>query len=154
MANLQVTETLRLVSYTGLRNVSLWWYRDARLVHQVVGRWKMYQKEDVLKMYAWQQARGALYYLEKQNANGWQTIGDVWVAERDFAIVLDPLFQRKGIAKLVVNYCLDRAKKEGKTAFYVSQVYAWNTYSQHLFRALGFTETKNSLGFSYRYTFA
>jgi GNAT superfamily N-acetyltransferase len=154
MTNLQINDTLRLVPYTGMRNVSLWWYRDAELVHDVLGRWKSYQKADILNMYAWQLARGKLYYIEKHGPNGYYTIGDVWVAAADFAIVLDPMFQRQGIAKKVVQFFLEQAHAAGELTFNVAQVYAWNLNSQKLFRALHFTEIKNELGYAYRYTFA
>lgn len=139
---IEITGSIFLQPYDGLRSEALSWYQNPDLQRLVNGTSEPYQQEQVLKMYNYQSAHGELYYILWQETDARMvTIGDVWLAPADFAILLDPAYQQRGIASAVVRHFLHLTKKRGWKQLTVHEVYPYNTGSNALFTSLGFIGT-------------
>lgn len=139
---IEITGSIFLQPYDGLRSEALSWYQNPDLQRLVNGTSEPYQEEQVLKMYNYQSAHGELYYiLWRETDETMVTIGDVWLAPADFAILLDPAYQQRGIASAIVKYFLQQTKALGWKQFTVGEVYPENSGSNALFTRIGFIPT-------------
>ncbi|OJG74280.1 hypothetical protein RV12_GL002627 [Enterococcus quebecensis] len=120
-------------------------------MYNIVGVKMTYTKEEINQMYTWQNEHGLLYYIEYNRGSRFQTIGDVWLAEDDYAIVIDQEYRNRHIGRIVTKYFLFKSKKMGREYMTVSEIFNWNKASQKMFTSLKFypfNEQKDS--WSYR----
>lgn len=146
-----LNERLRLASFDEIREESLTWYQDEESMKSIVGKAVAYDREKISKMYDWQNQNGELFYIEYLVEGVYQTIGDVWLAKNDYAIVIDRAYRNQHIGRSVTKYFIYRAKKNGWETMFVSEIFNWNKASQKMFTSLKFypfKEHKNS--WSYR----
>lgn len=146
-----LNERIRLASYDCMREESLAWYQDKESMKNIVGKSIVYDRDKIVQMYDWQNKNGELFYIEYLDGNGYKTIGDVWLAKNDYAIVIDQEHRNRHIGRIVTKYFIYRAKKNGWDTLVVSEIFNWNKASQKMFTSLKFypfKEHKNS--WSYR----
>ncbi len=143
MISLKITGILYLIPYQALRKEALAWYADPEIQWLVNGIKTAYSVEQVKQMYDWQKAHGDLYYIEYGEKDR-QTIGDVWICDTDFAIVIAPDYQGQGVGTAVVQFF-----KERSAQMRVQEVYSYNKGSQRLFEQAGFRKLVNGTNYSY-----
>lgn len=147
----QITEKIYLLPFDKLRKESLKWYQDPESMYHIVGTKITYTKEQIQQMYEWQNEHGLLYYIEYTNHDLTQIIGDVWLAEDDYAIVIDQAFRNQHIGRAVTKYFIYKAKKLGREFIMVSEIFDWNKASKQMFTSLNFYPFKeNKDSWSYR----
>lgn len=147
----RITEKVRLIPFDKIRKESLKWYQDPESMRNIVGIKIIYTKEQIQQMYEWQNEHGLLYYIEYNGGDRPQIIGDVWLAEDDYAIVIDQAFRNRHIGRIVTKYFIYKSKKLGRDFITVSEIFNWNKASQKMFTNLDFypfRENKDS--WSYR----
>ncbi|OJG98059.1 hypothetical protein RV18_GL003755 [Enterococcus termitis] len=138
LKKVRINETIRLSPFDEFRYESLKWYQDPKSMRNIVGAETTYSKEQIQQMYSWQNTHGLLYYIEYHDGRNYQTIGDVWLAEDDYAIVIDQKFQNRHIGRTVTKYFIYKAKKLGRDCITVSEIFNWNKASQKMFTRLNF----------------
>lgn len=138
LKKVRINEKIRLVPFDGTRKVAIKWYQDVDNMFYIVGTPSIYTKRQIQQMYHWQNKHGQLYYIEYHTEKGFQTIGDVWLSEDDYAIVIDKKYRKKGIGRSVTKYFIHKAKKMNREFLVVSEVFNWNTASQKMFTSLNF----------------
>lgn len=136
---IRVTDQIYLCPFDQLREESLRWYQDPVSMRNIVGSYSEYSIEQICKMYEWQKANGFLYYIEYKKNGRTFVVGDVWLAEDDYAIVIDENFRNQHIGRTVTKYFIYKAKKLGREYMIVSEIFKWNKASQQMFEGLGFT---------------
>lgn len=136
----QVSEDIRLLSYEEVPIQALDWYQDENIQWLVNGCRRPYTKKEIKQMYDWQAAHGRLYLVAKIEGESSQLIGDVWLADDDFALMIAPSCQQQGVGSSLVQYFLAICRKEGRFAMLVQSVYSYNYASQALFEKNGFTK--------------
>ncbi|MBO0468297.1 GNAT family N-acetyltransferase [Enterococcus plantarum] len=147
----RLSETIRLIPFDTLREESLKWYQDPESMRNIVGVRITYTKEQIQQMYEWQNDHGLLYYIEYKKDKKTQIIGDVWLAEDDYAIVIDKAFRDQHIGRMVTKYFIYKSKKMGRDFMTVSEIFNWNKASQKMFTRLDFFPFKeNKDSWSYR----
>ncbi|MCA5012931.1 GNAT family N-acetyltransferase [Enterococcus sp. S22(2020)] len=151
LKKVRINESIRLSPFDKFRNEALKWYQDPENMRNIVGIETIYSKEQVKQMYHWQNEHGFLYYIEYRDGDCFQTIGDVWLAEDDYAIVIDQAFQNRHIGRMVTKYFIYKAKKLGRERITVSEIFNWNEASQKMFTHLNFYPYKKQKdSWSYR----
>lgn len=146
-----LNKRIRLVRFDKTRKESLRWYGDPESMKNIVGTATVYNRKQVTDMYNWQNENGQLYYIEYLKDQTYQTIGDVWLAKDDYAIVIDQDFRSRHIGRTVTKYFIYKSRKMGRETMIVSEIFNWNKASQKMFASLKFypfKEHKNS--WSYR----
>ncbi|WP_249274402.1 GNAT family N-acetyltransferase [Candidatus Enterococcus clewellii] len=146
-----LNERLRLVAFDQMREESVAWYQDEKSMKSIVGKPITYDREKIIQMYDWQNKHGELFYIEYLTDGFYRTIGDVWLAKNDYAIVIDQKYRNRHIGREVTKYFIYRARKNGWDTMFVSEIFNWNKASQKMFTSLKFypfKEHKNS--WSYR----
>jgi len=101
-----VSETIRIKK----ANENKWykaveWYEDKEIMYYSEGdSEKVYNLEDIKRMYSYLSKIGELYFIEVFNENTWRTIGDVTLAENNLPIVIgDKNYWGKSIGKMVIR---------------------------------------------------
>ncbi|WYJ98470.1 hypothetical protein DOK67_0002781 [Enterococcus sp. DIV0212c] len=151
LKKVRINENIRLVPFDKLRMESLKWYQDPESMRNIVGKKCTYTKEQIKQMYEWQNDHGILYYIEYKNGHKFQIIGDVWLAEDDYAIVIDQEFRNRQIGRIVTKYFIYKSKKMGREFMTVSEIFNWNKASQKMFTNLKFYPVKEQKdSWSYR----
>ncbi|MCB5950785.1 GNAT family N-acetyltransferase [Enterococcus sp. BWT-B8] len=146
---------IRLVRFDKTRGESLRWYSDPESMKNIVGTAAVYNKKQIEEMYNWQNENGQLYYIEYLKDDEYQTIGDVWLAKDDYAIVIDQDFRSRHIGRTVTKYFIYKSRKMGRESMIVSEIFNWNKASQKMFTSLKFypfKEHKNSWSYQKRLT--
>lgn len=146
----RVTDQIFLRPFDRVHKESLRWYQDPIAMRNIVGTYNEYSVEQIHKMYDWQQANGELYYIEYKKEGTFYIIGDVWLAEDDYAIVIDEAFRNQHIGRTVTKYFIFKARKLGRDYLIVSEIFKWNKASQRMFEGLGFSvfaRQKDSLSY-------
>lgn len=147
----RINENLRLVPFDRIRVESLKWYQDPKSMRNIVGTYSKYSVQQIQRMYHWQDEHGLLYYIEYKNGKQFQIVGDVWLADDDYAIVIDQAFRNRHIGRMVTKYFIYRSQKMGRDHIIVSEIFNWNKASQQMFKKLGFTPfAKQKDSWSYR----
>ncbi len=147
----RVNKEIRLIPFDQFRQESLKWYQDPESMYNIVGSKIAYTKKQIQQMYEWQNEHGLLYYIEYNNGEHLQIIGDVWLAHDDYAIVIDQAFRNRHIGRRVTKYFIYKAKKLGRNYITVSEIFNWNKASQKMFTSLNFYPFKeNKDSWSYR----
>ncbi|EOH98694.1 hypothetical protein UAW_01290 [Enterococcus haemoperoxidus ATCC BAA-382] len=147
----RINQNIRLVPFDKMREESLKWYQDPESMRNIVGVKIIYTKEQIQEMYKWQNEHGLLYYIEYYNGFHKQIIGDVWLAEDDYAIVIDQAFRNRHIGRIVTKYFIYKSNKIGREFITVSEIFNWNKASQKMFTSLNFYPFKeNKDSWSYR----
>lgn len=148
---IRINEKIYLIPFDKFRKESLKWYQDPNSMYNIVGVKTMYTKEQIKQMYDWQNKNGRLYYIEYNGRSRSHIIGDVWLAEDDYAIVIDQTFRNRHIGRKVTKYFIYKSKKMGKEYITVSEIFNWNKASQKMFTGLQFHPFKeNKDSWSYR----
>lgn len=148
---IQLNDHIRLVPFDGMREVSVGWYQDEASMRNIVGKSIAYDQEKILQMYDWQNKNGELFYIEFLEGESYQTIGDVWLAKNDYAIVIDTKYRNQHIGRTVTKYFIYRARKKGWDTMVVSEIFNWNKASQRMFTRLKFYPFKeHKHSWSYR----
>lgn len=152
---IELTKNLSLEEFDGIRPESLVWYRNPEIQHLVNGTTDPYDDAQIKQMYDYQNSHGALYYMiwqEDVQADK-LTIGDVWMGDEDFSLVIDPAFQHRGIGSEIVNYFLNQRALAGATEMKVGEVFPYNDGSNRLFEKLGFEKTTENgkTGYIFRF---
>lgn len=112
-----------------------------------------YSMDKLLRMYRHLHSIGELYLIERSSSQGWTPIGDVTLADSMIPIVIDRRARRQGVARLVLQTLIVRARELGWHQVIVSDIYDYNTPSAALFTSLGFRPTgTTSHGSSYALT--
>ncbi|MFC3634276.1 GNAT family N-acetyltransferase [Enterococcus rivorum] len=138
LKKIKVSAKIRLVPFDRTRREAFRWYQDPDSMYYIVGAPSIYTKKQIRQMYHWQNENGLLYYIEYNVGEQFRTIGDVWLSEDDYAIVIDKRFRNKGIGRSVTKYFIYKAQKMERKYIYVSEVFTWNSASQKMFTSLGF----------------
>ena len=129
-----VDEELRLLPYYRNDEASLPWSQDPDVCKQVDTRDTPY---DVHRMYDYLCAHGNCYYIEYRGT----LVGDASLRDSgEIAIVVCREYQNRHIGRRCVQELLKLAKEQGM-AQVTANIYAFNTQSQRMFRALGFEQT-------------
>lgn len=147
---IRVTDRIYLRPYDKVRKESLQWYQDPVSMRYIVGSYSEYSIQQIRKMYDWQKANGSLYYIEYKKNDQSYIVGDVWLAEDDYAIVIDEAFRNQHIGRTVTKYFIYKARKLGREYLTVSEIFKWNKASQQMFEHLGFSvfaHQKDSLSY-------
>lgn len=134
----RINDKIRLVPFDKTRVAAFRWYQDSDSMFYIVGTPSIYSKKQIRQMYRWQNEHGLLYYIEYKVEGIFHTIGDVWLSEDDYAIVIDKRFRNRGIGRSVTKYFLYKAKKLERDYIHVSEIFNWNTASQKMFTSLNF----------------
>lgn len=146
-----ITEKIGLIPFDKICKESLNWYQDPESMRNIVGTKTIYTEKQIQQMYDWQDEHGLLYYIEFKSNKQRQIIGDVWLAEDDYAIVIDKAFRNRHIGRVVTKYFIHQSKKMGREFITVSEIFNWNKASQQMFSRLGFHPFKeNKDSWSYR----
>ncbi|WP_321387807.1 GNAT family N-acetyltransferase [uncultured Enterococcus sp.] len=146
-----LNDRLRLVSFDYMRKESVAWYQDEESMKSIVGKSIIYDEDKITQMYDWQNKHGELFYIEYLVGDTYRTIGDVWLAKNDYAIVIDRRYRNRHIGRTVTKYFIYKARMNGWETMYVSEIFNWNKASQKMFTSLKFypfKEHRNS--WSYR----
>lgn len=147
----RINEKVCLIPFDKMRKESLKWYQDPESMRNIVGVKSIYGKEQIKRMYEWQNQHGLLYYIEYNHGDHCQIIGDVWLAEDDYAIVIDQAFRNRQIGRMVTKYFIYKSKKMNRDFITVSEIFNWNKASQKMFTNLNFYPFKeNKDSWSYR----
>lgn len=148
---LAINDTLCLEPFDFVRAEALEWYRDPGIMKNVIGQEHPFSTDEIMAMYVWQLARGDLYYICFHDGEGWLTIGDVWIAEHDYALVLASDFQGYGFGRTITEYFIAQKAATGADYMDIEEVFLWNKASQKLFTRLGFYPYERlALGWKYR----
>ncbi|MBL1225938.1 GNAT family N-acetyltransferase [Enterococcus sp. BWR-S5] len=134
-----------------MRKESVAWYQDEESMKSIVGKPIIYDEDKITQMYDWQNKHGELFYIEYLVGDTYRTIGDVWLAKNDYAIVIDRRYRNRHIGRTVTKYFIYKARMNGWETMYVSEIFNWNKASQKMFTSLKFypfKEHRNS--WSYR----
>lgn len=135
---IRIGKKIRLVQFDFLREESLEWYQDPESMQDIIGKPVIYTREEIREMYLWQNKYGMLYYIEYELQGQFQTIGDVWLAEDDYAIVIDKKYRNRHIGRIVTQYFVKKAKVMDREFIIVSEIFNWNEASQRMFKNLNF----------------
>lgn len=129
----------------------LTWYRDLDTVRMLEGPTAQpYDHDRLLRMLRHLRDHGELYLIEQQERDTWHPIGDVTLQPHAIPIMIRRESRRQGIARAALQTLITRARSQGWPAVNVSDIYATNTPSRHLFESLGFRPTKQTdLGHTY-----
>ncbi|MDR0846200.1 MAG: GNAT family N-acetyltransferase [Lactobacillales bacterium] len=133
---------IEIVPYDKLRPEAMEWYSNPGIQKNVNGIEMPYSREQIQKMYDYQRTHGELYYIEY---NG-KTVGDASTFDDEYAIVVAPEAQGKGIGSIVTEYFVSLARLRGDKEFKV-EIHDYNEPSKKMFARLGF---ENSEGNSYK----
>jgi L-amino acid N-acyltransferase YncA len=129
-------DNITLEKYDFTRPESLAWYQDSNIQLLVNDSTSPFTPNQVDKMYAYQNSHGNLYYIVSEG----NTIGDVWVSDDDFAIVISPEYQHHGIGGQALDSIIEMRRKESQATINVKHVAFENTSSIKLFQSRGFNQ--------------
>ena len=135
---IRIGKRIRLVQFDYLREEALEWYQDPESMQDIMGKPVIYTREQIREMYLWQNKYGMLYYIEYELQGRFQTIGDVWLAEDDYAIVIDKKYRNRHIGRIVTKYFIRKAKVMDREFIIVREIFNWNKASQKMFENLHF----------------
>ncbi|MHC5229152.1 GNAT family N-acetyltransferase [Enterococcus sp. LJL99] len=135
---IRIGKKIRLVQFDFLREEALDWYQDPESMQDIMGKPVIYTREQIREMYLWQNKHGMLYYIEYELQGRFRTIGDVWLAEDDYAIVIDKKYRNRHIGRIVTQYFIHKAEVMDREFIIVSEIFNWNKASQRMFKNLNF----------------
>lgn len=135
---IRIGKKIRLVQFDFLREEAIQWYQDPESMQDIMGKPVIYTRDQIREMYLWQNKHGMLYYIEYELRGQFQTIGDVWLAEDDYAIVIDKKYRNRHIGRIVTQYFVRKAKVMDQEYMFVSEIFNWNKASQRMFKNLNF----------------
>lgn len=129
-----IDNELRLIPYYRNDAVSLPWYQDLTLCKQVDNRAEPYDLARLRSMYDYLCAHGDCFYIEYRGV----LAGDVTLKDDgELAIVVCREYQNRHIGRRCVLAMLDLAREKKMDAV-KANIYAFNTQSQQMFKAVGF----------------
>lgn len=122
------------------------WYSNSKIMYYSEGvEDKIYNIEDIIKMYEYLSNVGELYFIEVLEDLKWNPIGDVTLSEENMPIAIGvEAYWGKGIGSKVIAKLIERAKFIGLNKISVPAIYHYNKRSQNLFKALGFIEIEEN----------
>jgi len=132
-----IDENIRLIPYYRNDEVSLLWYMDLEVCKQVDNRDEPYDLELLHNMYDYLCENGECYFIEYKGI----LIGDVSLRDNtEVAIVICKEYQNKHIGRKCIHEMIKLAREKGMAAV-SANIYSFNTQSQRMFEALGFTKS-------------
>ncbi len=122
-------------------NIALLWYsnKDIMLLSEGITD-RVYQMEDINRMYNFLSNSGELYFIEIYEKQ-WKPIGDVTLSTINVPIVIgDSNYWSKGIGKKVLLRIIGRSIEIGLTYLRVPEVFHINYRSKKLYESVGFVK--------------
>ncbi len=118
------------------------WYSNPKVMYYSEGaKDKIYNIEEIIKMYEYLSNVGELYFIEVLEEMQWKSIGDVTLSEENIPIAIgEEAYWGKGIGTKVIAKLIERARAIGLNKISIPAIYHYNKRSQNLFKALGFIE--------------
>lgn len=131
-----IDEDVRLIPYYDNFEVALPWYQDLDVCKQVDNIDHVYDIDLLTAMYHYLRDNGECYYIEYQGT----LVGDVSLRDNhELAIVVSKEYQNRHIGRKCIREMLEIAKEKGMEKV-TANIYSFNTQSQAMFQALGFTK--------------
>ena len=132
-----IDEDLALIPYYPNVEVALPWYQDADVCKQVDNIDSVYTPEMLSGMYGYLNTHGRLYYIQYRGA----LVGDVCLRDNDeVCIVICKDYQNRHIGRRCIAEMVKLAKEKSLPKI-KAHIYSFNTQSQAMFLASGFTHT-------------
>ncbi len=132
-----IDEELALIPYYPNVEVALPWYQDADVCRQVDNIDSTYTPEMLNGMYNYLNTRGKLYYIRYRET----LVGDVCLRDNDeVCIVVCKAYQNRHIGRRCIAEMIKLAKEQGLSKI-KAHIYSFNTQSQRMFLAAGFSHT-------------
>ena len=149
---LSIDGNLRLRRYEDAFETAFAWYRNEETVWLVDAVREVYDADRIRKMYAYQERKNELYWIERKEKGAWEPVGDVTLSDEDMAIVIgEPSARGQGIGRKVIACLMERARDLGWEELTVGEIYDWNEASRRLFTGLGFEPVERTKdGWKYR----
>lgn len=131
-----IDDEIRLVPYYRNDEISLAWYQDLDICKQVDNRNEPYDIELLHRMYDYLSTNGDCYYIEYKGT----LVGDVSLRDNsEVAIVVCKEYQNLHIGRRCIKEMVKLAKEKGMKEI-TANVYSFNTHSQKMFEAIGFSK--------------
>ena len=131
-----IDEELSLIPYYPNPEVALAWYQDPQVCKQVDDMDGIYTAEMLSGMYNFLNTHGKLFYIQYQNV----LVGDVCLRDNDeVCIVVCRAYQNRHIGRRCISEMIRLAKEQGLPKI-KAHIYSFNTQSQAMFLAAGFTQ--------------
>ncbi len=132
-----VDREIAWIPYYPYEEVTLPWYRDAKLVKQVDNQEELYTSEKLQRMYDYLDANGNLWYIVRRG----RIVGDISLRDSgEIAIVIDPDYQNRHIGRRCVTELLQVAREKGMEQV-KAEIYDFNAQSRKMFLAAGFVHS-------------
>lgn len=132
-----IDEDLTLVPYYPNEEVALPWYQDPQVCKQVDNLDGIYSPENLKAMYNYLNAHGNLYYIQYRGV----LVGDVCLRDNDeVCIVVCKDYQNLHIGRRCIAEMIKLAGEQGLKKL-KAHIYSFNTQSQRMFLAAGFSHT-------------
>lgn len=136
---LPVSDTLRLRRYDYSCDFALGWYQDVETLQLVNNNPKLYDRQQLDRMYNYLNAHGEEYWIEALEDGRFIPIGDVTFSQDDLPIVIgERRYRGQGVGRQVLTALIGRAKELGFSSLKVAEIYRFNLASQRLFEGCGF----------------
>lgn len=147
-----VSDNIRLRKFDNNFDFALEWYQDVETVMLVDGIDKLYEMEQLCRMYSYLDKHGELYFIEVLDGDKYIPIGDVTFSSEDMPIVIGvKSYGGEGIGKKVLLALIERGKQLGYTSLKVREIYKYNISSQRLFESVGFRKYEETeKGYRYK----
>lgn len=130
-----IDNELTLIPYYPNAEAALPWYQDPDVCKQVDDMDGIYTPEMLSGMYNYLNTHGRLYYIRYQGV----LVGDVCLRDNDeVCIVVCKAYQNRHIGRRCIGEMIQLAKELGLPKI-KAHIYSFNTQSQKMFLASGFT---------------
>lgn len=131
-----IDEELSLIPYYPNPEVALAWYQDPQVCKQVDDMDGIYTAEMLSGMYNFLNTHGKLFYIQYRGI----LVGDVCLRDNDeVCIVVCKAYQNLHIGRRCIGEMIRLAKELGLPKI-KAHIYSFNTQSQSMFLAVGFTQ--------------
>ena len=131
-----IDDELSLIPYYPNPEVALAWYQDPQVCKQVDNMDGVYTPEMLSGMYNFLNTHGKLFYIQYRGL----LVGDVCLRDNDeVCIVVCRDYQNRRIGRRCIAEMIRLAKEQGLPKI-KAHIYSFNTQSQAMFLAAGFTQ--------------
>ena len=131
-----IDDELSLIPYYPNPEVALAWYQDPQVCKQVDNMDGVYTPEMLSGMYNFLNTHGKLFYIQYRDV----LVGDVCLRDTDeVCIVVCRDYQNRRIGRRCIAEMIRLAKEQGLPKI-KAHIYSFNTQSQAMFLAAGFTQ--------------
>lgn len=126
---------VELIPYYDDFATTLEWYQDLDLCKQVDNIDYPYDLNRLKGMYGYLNRNGLLYYISYQG----KIVGDIALVNNEVCIVISTPYQNRHIGRKALGLLIEIAKQKGLKSL-KANIYSFNSQSQKMFSALGFTK--------------